>query len=283
MAEDVTTTVADGKYYWQLIFSYDNSANTKDLKQTYSYTKKKTVSSKDFLSNKFNVNTGFAYNNKTSVSVKFEGIGEGSSSVEYDFHIDTAYELQKTSETDQLIEEEDKETREYNIGAGGKLNLYQLCYTTDGVAIQADIFASQPQPDAIVKLKFSCHTSILGLEDILELFSHTFPGSSNVQEWTHIRDSIIQNITSPALTQFKQFVETLGGITPGSSNTVEWAAIRTTCAEILAAWNTTDKQLLFKKLLERFSVTHPGSENTVEWAAIRTLSDNILAGLKELP
>jgi hypothetical protein len=38
MAEDVTTTIADGKYYWQLIFSYDNSANTKDLKQTYSYT-----------------------------------------------------------------------------------------------------------------------------------------------------------------------------------------------------------------------------------------------------
>jgi hypothetical protein len=78
-------------------------------------------------------------------------------------------------------------------------------------------------------------------------------------------------------------VETLGGITPGSSNTVEWAAIRTTCAEVLAAWDTTDKQLLFKKLLERFSVTHPGSENTVEWAAIRALSDNILAGLKELP
>lgn len=283
MLEDLSRAIIDGKYYWKLIFDYDNTGNTEPYRTKYKYSKKKSVSSKEIMSQTFNAKFAFTYDNKSGVTLEFEGVGEGSSNVEYNIHIETAYELVKTSETNQAIEETFEEEREYTIGGGSVGTLYQLCYLTQGVVVETDTFVTDPRSDIFVKLKFSCHRHILGLEDILNIFSHTFPGSSNVREWTHIRDSIVQNTALPALSQFKLFVTTLGGITPESSNTIEWASIRQTCQEILKGWGDTDKQLLFKKLLERFSVTRPGNENTEEWSAIRTLSDKILIGLKELP
>jgi hypothetical protein len=277
------TAVIEGRYYWQLVFNYDNSDNTGDITQTYKYKQIKTVSSRELILNTFKINSEFTYKSETSASVKFEGVGEGSASVEYTIHIDTAYELQKTSETNTTIMEESEKTRQYVIGPGGKLSLYQLHYVTEGVAVEADIFATAPQPDAIVKLKFRAFTRILGLADVLYLFSHTFPESSNKAEWERIRENIVRNSAAPADTQFKLFVGTLEGISPGSSNTREWAGIRSTCSEILLQWDNTDKQLLFKKLVARFSSTVPERENTREWGKIRQLSDEILAGLKELP
>jgi hypothetical protein len=280
MAEDLA--IIDGRYFWQLVFNYDNTDNTGDITQKYSFKRVKTVNSRELLSNKFHVNTDFTYKSEASASLKFEGLGEGSANVEYTIHLDTAYELQKTSETSTTIEEESSETREYTVGPGGKLSLYQLHYTTDGVNVEADIFATTPQPDAIVKLKFRAMSRILGLQDILYLFSHTFPERSNKNEWERISSSIVRNSSQPAETQFRLFVETLSGIVPGSSNTREWAGIRNTCEEILSWWDNTDKQLLFKKLISRFSVTVPESENQREWGKIRQLSDEILAGLKEV-
>src|SRR5262249_34581784 len=152
----------------------------------------------------------FTYKAEGSASLKFEGLGEGSATVGYTIHLDTAYELQKTSETNTTIEEESSEMRSYTIGPGGKASVYQLHYITDGVTVEADIFASTPEPDAVVKLKFGVVTRILGLEDILYLFSHTFPERSNKDEWDRIRSSIVRNASEPLETQFRLFVGTLG-------------------------------------------------------------------------
>ena len=152
----------------------------------------------------------------------------------------------------------------------------------DGVDLKTDTFVSDPGKAAVVKLAFSCHKRILGLEEILDQYSHTRPGVVNIQEWEAISDSIIRSTTSPASAQFKDFVTVLGQTKPGL-NQAEWAKIRMTCVDILRDWDNADKQLLFKMLLERFAVTKPGRDNLDEWTAIRNLSLRILSGLKELP
>jgi hypothetical protein len=281
MTKDVVkTAIADGRYYWKLLYDLKNTGT---LKETRKYKKKHVVKGKEFLSQKFNVDTGFTYDNKVSASVEFEGLGEGSANVEYNFHIDTAYELVKTSQTYTDIEEEEEDTREFSTDQNGNLTIYQLCYSTDAVDLETNIFASQPRPDAIVKLKFSLVRQIVGLEDILYLFSHTFPERSNTVEWEKLRSSIVKSSSLGGLTQFHAFVEALNDFVPQRSNVREWVAIRETCNEIEGAWSVEHrKELLFKKLLYRFSVTRPESENTREWAAIRDLSDKILAGMKEI-
>jgi hypothetical protein len=282
VVDNVPQTIADGRYFWKLIFHYANTDNPGEIKTSYKYTKLKKVRSEEFLSHKFNISTAFTYNNKSSVTLQFEGLGDGSQNVEYNIHAETGYELQNTSETDTEINESVEETREYTIGGGGVLDLYQLCYETVGVSVETDTFSTEPLTDIIVKLKFACHKHILGLQEILDGFSHTRPRSENTEEWKEIRDSIVKNSALPELMKFKRLVETLGGIKPRSSNIAEWQAIRTTCQEILEAWDQTDMQRLFNKLLQRFSITVPGSSNKEEWQAIRGTSDRILNGLKEL-
>jgi hypothetical protein len=282
-AQIVRTTVADGRYYWKLLFNYDNTGNTGEIVDQLVYRKVTKANGKDFMSQKFNIDTGFTYDNQASASIQFEGVGEGSDKVEYNFHIETAYELQKTSETYTEIDETVEQTRKFTIGPNGKLKLYQLCYATDGVDLETTTVATEPQPDAIVKLKFAYVNRILGLEDILKQFAETFPERSNTEEWRSLRDRIVQSSALSGLTEFHSFVEALSEFVPKSSNVREWAAIRETCNEIEGAWPVeNNKQLLFKKLLLRFSVTRPESENTREWAAIRNLSDKILAGMKEV-
>jgi hypothetical protein len=291
---DAGTQVIDGKYYWELIFSYDNRDNPGTITRKVKRTTKTSVHSKALLKHKFHIDLGYKFESKASASLKFEGLGEGSASVSHEFHVKTAEDLERQSETDEKIDTEVTEEKEYVIGPRGMLNLYQLCYQTDGVTGRTETEATQPLPDQIVKLKFSCQRRILGLPEILEKFSHTDPGQANQPEWRAIRNSIIQNTNQPALTQFKCFVEQLNKTSPTVHNIPEWTEIRNTCTEILGSWEKrgdpdewgrgqTDKQLLFKKLLSRFSVTRPNLHNLNEWAEIRALSDKILTGLRELP
>jgi len=178
---------------------------------------------------------------------------------------------------------EKEEERTWTIGPQSKLTVYRLRYVDDaGMTISTDIFSTSPMTEVFVDMKFGCTPHILGLNDILLLFSHTFPESENKVEWENIRNSIVANTDKSETERFKLFVSNLSTITPGSSNKVEWAAIRNTCHEILNSWDNTDKQPLFQKLLTRFSVTKPESSNKVEWAKIRELSDKILAGLTKL-
>ena len=136
--------------------------------------------------------------------------------------------------------------------------------------------------EELIEMLFICEKQIIGLPEILNIFSHTFPGSSNTTEWEAIRNSIVKYSDKPNDDQFRHFVETLHIITPKSENTVEWAAIRETCQEILDAWQDSDKILLFKKLLTRFSTTVPGRSNRVEWERIRETSDKLLKGIIQI-
>ncbi|WP_355290996.1 hypothetical protein [Methylobacterium sp. EM32] len=281
MSNESLTTIVDGRYFWQLVFDYDNTHNSGEIKHEYKTRQKRVITSRELISHRFSVNTGFSYGNKQSASVVFEGVVDVGASTEYKFHIETAYELQKTSETSETIETEHEETRTYVIGPHSKVSLYQLCYTTDGVQLATNIFVTNPKPDLNVKLKFSCIKYILGFDDILLQFSRTFPGSDNKVEWERIRESIMSHRSASQRDQFRAFVESLSGITPGRDNKVEWELIRKTCEEIKAEFETKDMQVLFNKLLHRFSTTTPGSSNRVEWQAIRELSQRILAGMRQ--
>ena len=274
--------VAQGKYYWELVFHYDNRNNTGTITDSTKITRKKTVNSKEFLSEKFDVNTGFTYNNKSSVSLKFDGVGEASNETDFSFHLDLARELVETSETAQTIDEESEFERTYQVGPGGQLSLFRLCYISDGVLQKTETVSTEPLEDILIDLKFTCVKNILGLSDILTLFGNTRPTRENMREWETIRNSIVQYSDRSEEEAFRHFVETLKTIDPDRENEREWAAIRTTCSEILNDWGARDKQLLFKKLLTRFSATDPDRENEEEWKKIRELSGQILAGLQPI-
>jgi hypothetical protein len=281
MSANQPTTIVDGRYFWQLVFDYDNTNNNGEFVHTYKTKYKKIVNSRDIINRKFEIKTGFSYGAKQSASIKFEGLADVGGSVEYNFHVDTAYELQTTSEKAVTIEAEREDSRTYTIGPRSKVKIYQLWYNTDGVQVATDIFATDPKPDTIVKLRFSCIKHILGFDETAELFSRIFPGSDNRDEWMKIRETIVTNLSAPQDEQFKYFVECLGSISPGHDNIEEWSLIRKTCSEIKAEFETKDHQVLFNKLLRRFSTTTPGSSNLDEWQQIRDLSKKILDGMKQ--
>lgn len=281
MSNESLTTIVDGRYFWQLVFDYDNTDNSGEIKHEYKARQKRVITSRDLISHRFSINAGFSYANQKSASIVFEGVVDVGASTEYKFHIETAYELQKTSETSETIETEHEETRTYVIGPHSKVRLYQLCYTTDGVHLATNIFVTNPKPDVHVQLKFSCVKNILGFDEVLQQFSNTFPGRDNRVEWERIRESIMSNRSASQRDQFRAFVECLSGITPGRDNKIEWELIRKTCGEIKAEFETKDMQVLFNKLLHRFSNTTPGSSNTLEWQAIRDVSKRILAGIRQ--
>lgn len=276
---NVASTQVTGRYYWELVFSYDNSANkTSSIEYDVEYTKTKRVDSKQFMSNKFNVNTGFKFENEASASMSFDGLGSASDKTSYSYHLDLAYELVKTSETAASISESKTIQKKFKIGPGDKMSIYRLCYDSDAGSQRTDIEASAPlnEDDVTVAMNFSCVKRIVGLGAILATFRNTTPSEENMVEWASIRDNIVKNSDKPGEQRFRSFVESLRKIFPKNSNTVEWSGIRDTCGEIIDDWNRTEKQLLFQKLLNRFTTVKPSRSNTVEWAAIRDLSTRIL-------
>lgn len=281
MTTDIAKTTVDGRYFWKLVFDYDNSKENNDITVDYTYEYKTTLDIKEFISRKFGIESGFSYKNKQNASVKFEGLVDVGGSIEYEAHIKTALEFQNTFESAEKIERTDKETRTYKIGAYSKMRLYQLCYTTDGALVSTRTFANDPRPDLVIKLNFSCKKSILGFDEIVEQFSRTFPSEDNKVEWSRIRETILTNLSKPQTVQFKAFVDCLSGISPGRDNIEEWKLIRKTCNEIITEFDNTNHQLLFNKLLHRFSTTTPGKSNRVEWEAIRNLSNRILKEMKQ--
>lgn len=268
------SVAVEGRYYWSLLFDYENPNSTGSIVRKQRITRKRTVDSKYFMSHNFDVKTGFSFRNKSSASLKFDGV-TASSETEWNFHLDLAYQLVKTVETAEKIEEESVLEEEYTIGPGGRLALYQLCYSSDGVSHTTDTTSTTPRDDVVVRLKFTCVKHILGLNDMLEQFSHTFPNSANKPEWENIRNSIVEYSDRTEEEAFRNFVETLRTVKPHRDNKPEWTAIRETCEEILHDWDARDKQDLFNKLAYRFSVTKPNRDNKPEWQAIRDLADEI--------
>lgn len=277
-----TTVVAGGRYFWELVFSLDNSSNTGSITRSTKIKRTKKISSKELLTNKFNINAAYTLNNKSSVSVKFDGLGDGSSSTDQSLHLEVANDIVRSTETGVEINEETEFEETFNIAGGGKLEIYRLCYAVDGGITKSDIIATQPKEDVVVNLRFTARKRILGLDEILDRFLNTFPGSSNVKEWEAIRNGIVRISDRSGEEAFRGFVEILSGITPGRENKLEWANIRQTCSEILSDFDQRDKQDLFNKLLTRFLATVPGSSNKLEWANIRNDSKKILDSIRQI-
>lgn len=275
MSDSVYDLVKQGHYFWKLIYSGHYGEFSKKVTTRVSFSKE------TFLDRKTHIGSSFTFNNKTSVSVKYKGLGEGSEETSFTLHTELATDMEESTKLSESHEEVVETTSTFTAHDGNTLNVYQLCFLLDNSILESNTLVDEiPTADKInVKLVFSCSVGIPGLQDVLMQFAQTKPGESNIEEWKLIRDKIIEHSTDNDEDQLKNFVETLKGIVPGSSNTVEWAAIRLTCNEILNDWGAVDTNRLYRKLLYRFLVTSPGSENIEEWNAIHTVCDPVVKAL----
>lgn len=276
------STLVKGRYYWKLLFNLDNSTNSKTLQWMQHIRTEQTIDCKEFLKSQFNITADYKYKNETTASLSFDGV-TGGAKTNYSVHEDVARELVSISQNTKTTTETKDVTQTYNIGPRSKLSLYQLCYDSDGVSYETDTVSTSPTKAVFVEMRFTCLKRILGLNDVLFLFGHTFPEHDNVGEWNAIRNSVVQYSDKSQEVAFKHFVEMLSTIRPQQENIGEWGDIRATCNELLKSWESeSNKTLLFKKLLYRFSVIVPHSANQGEWRAIRQLSNEILSGMAEV-
>lgn len=274
----MTEIICHGKYYWQLVFDYDNSNNSGSIDEEFVIKENKVVDKKEFLKKKLNIQHNYTFNSQTSFSIKYvESVLESNlnSTNTYNVHDAIAKEYETISDTNERHEYETIHKKKYTIGPHSKLQLYMLCYETDGATVKTGIVSTSPNKNYNIIIKFNVTMYILGLNELESRLMNTFPGIDNISEWRRIRDVIIQNSTKPDEQRFLELVKVMNQTHPGSSNRVEWNDIRGTCNEILQEWST-EKQLLFIKLLKRLSTIHPSVDNKKEWGEIRSVVDNIL-------
>jgi hypothetical protein len=272
-----------GRYFWILIFNWNPKKANTSAQLEFNKTAKthKIVNYKDFLSSTFKVSSGYTYNNQLSASLEFDGV-KSSGSTSYTYHTDSARELVQTSQTDKTIDTEDTVAWKATVGPKDELKMYQLCYESAGISYATDVISTDPEPEAVVDLAFTCRQHILGLSDILLVLANTRPDRENKGEWAKITNTIVQNGDATEVEAFKSLVAVMKDTHPKVENKTEWESINATCQEILNSWDTTDKTLLFKKLLLRLSTISPVRENKREWEAIRGKCNAILANLVQV-
>jgi len=165
MLNQTTKITANGRYFWELIFSYDNRDNTgSEITRTVRKEKTRQVNSRVFLSEKLKT-TGYAFKNQTNASLSFEGVTAGGST-EHSYHIDAAMDLEEISETKTNIEETEYFEETFTVKPGDSLAAYRLCYASDGVFISTDVISvnsvdGSPPDDIIVELQFSAKLRLL--------------------------------------------------------------------------------------------------------------------------
>lgn len=268
-----------GTYFWELIFSYDNSTNTGEITDKLKYTRKRTINYETTLTESFKITSRFSLKEKLSATLLFKGVTVGADA-EFNHHLETANDLTRTSNSSEKIEEELIREQEFIIGPGGKLEIYRLCYLSSGVVYKTDVLATAKKAEARVELAYICRLCILGLEEISNQLRETRPQRDNIAEWNNIRNTIISTSDKDEETSFKALVTTLSQTNPTRENIWEWNSIRTTSNEILTIWDQTPKQLLMRKLLTQLSTIVPGRANTFEWAAIRSVANELLTNIK---
>lgn len=274
-------TSASGQYFWELIFSYDNrDSKASKITRTINKEKERQVNSRVFMSEKFKLSSGFKFKNQTNASLSFDGIGAGNKT-EFSFHIDTAMELEESSETSTNVRTKEFFEETLVVEPGDSLAAYRLCYVTNGVFLSTDVISvasvdDQPPESVIVELKFSAKLRLLGYRLVADKLRDTRPREENMSEWAAIRNTIISSSSKDQFAAFRDLVVQLSETMPYHANKVEWANIRQTCGEILRDWDSVEKQLLFHKLLSRFIATHPTQDNRQEWAGIRSIAETVL-------
>ena len=275
-----------GRYYWELVFSYNNSQNDGTIVEEQEINISKTVSAKTFFRNKFQRSSSYQTQTKSSLSLKFAGIVDigGSGEVETSSHLELATELERSAELNKTIEETRKVRRTFEIKPRSKLELYRLCYEMEGSLIKTEIVATTPKDDVFVDLSFVMVEHILGLSELLGVLVTTVPKEYNKKAWRHIRDMIVANSDKSEEVAFKALVTQMGQTDPQDKKRL-WSSVRVTCAELLRDWQGGDKNRLFHKLLVRLESTAPADEqkNKKEWERIRSTCAALLGSISEQP
>jgi hypothetical protein len=269
----------DGIYYWELVFSYDNSNNSGSIVEEFSFKEETIIDTTSFRQTTVESNDVWELGGKHNFTMAWEVIS-ASSNINYSIHRDVSKQLVEKFTVNEVKTTTETRNRKYTIGPYSKLNLYRLVYKTKGMTIKTDIFSNTAPPDVKVTIRYTTKEDILGFNELSSRLSNTYPGRDNKVEWATIRNSIISNSHKENIDQFLNLLKTMRNISPGNHNKVEWANIRLTCNEIIADWDNYTKQTLFNKLLNRLSTTHPGSSNLGEWDSVRKTSSDILTDLK---
>lgn len=270
--------VIQGRYYWQLVFHYDNRNNTGTIVREFELVRRQSINVKDFYSRTFRIEEAFKFEQKANFGLKFSIVNIGGST-DFNLHRETSTELVERSETGQTREETLTDRHRYEVAGGGMLNLYRLVYVSNGVLVPTEIVSTEHSDDIFVDIEFTVTPRLLGFDKIRDQLSTTRPSRDNIVEWDAIRQSIVRYRDQPEQVQFRRLVEALGEIRPGQDNLLEWRQIRGTSAEILASWDYVEKQRLLIKLLEQFRITSPAHDNVREWQEIQRVSSEILGGL----
>lgn len=272
-----------GRYFWELIFSYDNQDNDQArLVHTDYYRVGKTVNVKRFIRNVFRKSSSYKSSVESSISLKFGGIVDigGSSELAASTHLELSSELERGAELDTTIDEYREVRREIEVGPKAKVELFRLCYEMEGSVIRTDIVSTKRKAeldDVTVELGFVLIERIVGINELLAVLVSTVPRNYNKKAWRRIRDTIVSNWHKSEEEAFKALVTQLGQTKPNDKKRL-WSSVRATCAEILRDWEQVDRNHLFTKLLVRLANTRPSVEkkNKGYWERIRTTCDDLL-------
>jgi len=183
---------AQGRYFWELLFSLDNRNNDKSvMTRKVSRERVTEVHSRVFLSEKFSIGAGFKYKNETNASLKFRGVGIKNTN-ELSYHIETAMDLEETSETTKNTKETEYFEEIVDVQPGDSIVGYRLCYVTNGILIKTDVVAlmsagAEPPEDILVDLDFSVTERILGFREVADRLLHARPRRDNKEELAAIR------------------------------------------------------------------------------------------------
>lgn len=277
MYEDGIPLNVKGRYYWELLFKYKNSLNSGQIEKKVKYTKEITVDYKTLISNTNTTKATYDYGSSKGGELKIKK-GTETSSATHSLHLEMANEIitsfEKQTVTNEKIEFEDS----FTIGANSELKVYRLIYEAGGQVIKSNIFSTEPEEDIFVELNFLYTSTLPGFEIIETVLRETFPKKDNKDEWSRIRNSIIDASDSKSVVdRFHGILRIMSDITPKNENKKEWENIRRVCNQILEKWNSTeDKVPYFKKFATCLATIRPERANKKEWEEIRKAATDIL-------
>jgi hypothetical protein len=275
-----------GRYSWVVIGHFHNDNPKSVIKHTITYEENETIDRRSFYKEALNINKQTKYASETSLDVKYRGaqVTAGlNSKFSYTYAEDLAQDVTREDESNYSHGVRRGYETAFIVDPGADLTVWQLVYEMPGGTLKTPTITNVDPGDSVpVQVDYTVTHYITGLPDMLKLMADTFPLYHNLEEWKRVRNSIVASSAQPDYQRFYDLVQVLADTHPLHDNTVEWALINQTASEILAAWDSQDKQDLFQKLLLRLSTTHPQRDNILEWNRISALANDILGQTQNL-
>jgi len=150
MAPEKYTVQVEGRIFWKLVFEYDNTDNSGEIRQEISTDIVKSYKSSTFREDVSKVT--HSYLEKIGVSTE-AGASYGpvsakvSASYENSKEINDLMETTTRSQTETTVESKVTIKRSYTVGPHSKLSLFQQYFSSPGVELAADVFSTKPGKD----------------------------------------------------------------------------------------------------------------------------------------